>query len=351
MKNILSKTSFIFSLLKTKFTKRNIPLFVFFTITNKCNGSCSYCFGKYDERYKSEKDRELSTDSILSIIDGLANIGTKRIGISGGEPLLKEDIGEIITHIKRKGINCGLNTNGYLVPERIKDIRKVDTITISLDGDRNVHEFNRGKGTFDKVMEAIKVVKMLKIPLTVSTVITKDNMNSIGYVMELAKKVGFLVQVSPLYNRFWGDYENNFPEQLNRHELSRVINEVISYKKRGYPVFYSYRTYRNILKWPDFTKDRIIDSKPNFEYARCYMGRYICTIDANGDVYPCAHLNGFKVKNCLEVGFKEAFENISIHNCKACLWACYNEYNLLVALCPDVILNTARNVFLTKRYQ
>jgi MoaA/NifB/PqqE/SkfB family radical SAM enzyme len=97
-------------------------------------------------------DKELSTEQIFSIIDELADNGTQRVSISGGEPLLREDIGEIISHIKKKGMGCGLNTNGLLVPDRIEEVRKVDSITISLDGEREAHEANRGRGTFEKVM-------------------------------------------------------------------------------------------------------------------------------------------------------------------------------------------------------
>ena len=342
-KGIISKNNFILALLGAKCSRKNVPLLVFFTITNKCNASCSYCFGKYYERYGVEGDKELTTGQILSIIDELAVIGTQRIGLSGGEPLLREDIGEIIAYINKKGIGCGLNTNGFLVPEKIEDISTVDNITISLDGDKDAHEANRGRGTFEKVMEAIRVIKKSKIPLHVSTVITRNNINSIGYIMELAREIGFLAQVSPLYGRFWGGAGNNFPEPLDKQEFIEVINQVISYKKKGYPVFYSYRTYKNILDWPDLTKDRIAGREPKFNHAKCYMGKYLCTIDANGDVYPCAQLNGFKVKNCLEVGFREAFNSISEHDCKACLWACYNEYNLLFGLNFNVILNALRN--------
>ncbi len=93
-----------------------------------------------------------------------------------------------------------------------------------------------------------------------------------------------------------------------------------------------------------------IDEEPKFSYTKCYMGKYLCTIDANGDVYPCAQLDGFKVKNCLEVGFKEAFENISSHNCKACMWACYNEYNLLFSLHPGTVIDTIKNSLFHYRF-
>jgi MoaA/NifB/PqqE/SkfB family radical SAM enzyme len=178
-----------------------------------------------------------------------------------------------------------------------------------------------------------------------SAPLSRENMDSIGYILELARKTGFKLQISPLYGTFWGNRDGDSPEQLDRQELVEIINRIISYKKRGYPVFYYYKTYSNILNWPDFTMDRITGREPDFPHPRCYMGRYVCTIDANGDVYPCAQLGGFKVKNCLEVGFNEAFRNISGHDCRACFWACYNEYNLLFALNPGVIANTVRNIF------
>jgi MoaA/NifB/PqqE/SkfB family radical SAM enzyme len=99
------------------------------------------------------------------------------------------------------------------------------------------------------------------------------------------------------------------------------------------------------VNWPDLTKDRVVDQEPEFDHAKCYAGRYFCSIGANGDVSPCTPLGEVKFRNCLEVGFRQAFDDISKHNCKACCWACYNEYNLIFGLDVGVILNMARNFF------
>ena len=323
----------------------NVPFVVILRVTAKCNASCDYCLGGYNVQYARKEMRELSTEQWFSIIDELAGLGTRRIAIVGGEPLLRKDIGKIIAYIKKNGISCGMSTNGYLVPDRIEDICKLDTITISLDGDEDSHEANRGKGTFKKVMEAIKVAKAYKIPVHVSTTVTKNNMHSVDYVMELAKKIDCLVQIKPLYRHVLGDIDNNFPEQLERQERVEVINRIVSYKKKGYPVFYSYKTYEYLVNWPDLTKDRVAGQEPEFDHAKCYMGRYFCHIDVNGNVSPCTVLKEVKFKNCLEVGLGQALNDISQHNCKACCWVCYNEYNLIFGLDLGVILSMARNFF------
>ena len=326
----------------------NVPFVVILSVTAKCNASCDYCLDGCNVQYVRKEIRELSTEQWFFIIDELAGLGTKRIAITGGEPLLRKDIGKIVAYIKKNGISCGMNTNGFLVPDRIEDIRKLDTINISLDGDKDSHEANRGKGTFKKVMEAIEVVKTYKIPLHINTTITKNNMHSIDYVMESAEKIGCLVQIKPVYRRYRripGDIDNNFPEQLKRQERVEVINRIISYKKKGYPVFYSYKTYEYMANWPDLTKDRVADQEPEFDHAKCYMGRYSCSIEANGNVASCAPLSEVKFRNCLEVGLGQALNDISQHNCKACCLPGYNEYNLLFGLDLGVILNTARNLF------
>ena len=343
MSAVWEKAAFFLKLLRLRATGARAPLFVFFNVTNRCNARCSYCFGAYYERYASERRRELTTGQILSVIDGLSDMGTRRIGITGGEPLLREDIAEIIARIRERGMSCGLNTNGFLVPARLDDIRGVDNVTISLDGDRDAHDANRGKGSFDRVMAAVEAVRAAAIPLHLSTVVTARNRDSLDFVMEFARQRGVPVQVSPLYERFWGEKDEGFPAKLDQGELRETIGRVMEYKRRGYPVFFSLRTYEKILAWPYGDRDRVVGEEPDFPHARCYMGRLLCTIDASGDVYPCAQLEGFRVKNAVEDGLRDAFDNIADHDCRACLWACYNEYNLLFALDPAVLWNTVRN--------
>lgn len=332
---LINRNIAILKLLEARLAKTYFPLFVMYNITNRCNLKCSYCFSKFYER----KEEELTTNQIFVLVEELAALGTKRIAISGGEPLLRADLPQVIKFIKGKGIECGINSNGVLIPQRIEEIKSVNSICISLDGPEEIHDRYRGEGSFKKVMTAIEVIKKYKIPLHLSMVLTKNNYNYIGFILDFAKQRKILVQISPLYNQIYGEKNKDFPEVLSDGEYHQVVNEILKYKAKGYPVFYSRRNYLNILKWPDYAKSRIIGEAPHFKSIKCWAGKYMCSIEANGEVYPCGYFAGHKALNCRDDGFKKAFADINNHNCQACLWACYSELNLMLGLNFSVLLN------------
>jgi len=96
--------------------KKRFPLAVGWNITYRCNLQCKYC-GWWENRAS-----ELNTKDIIGLIKELAFLGTKFISFSGGEPLLREDLGDIIDFCKMKGIYVSINSNGTLVKEKIKNI-------------------------------------------------------------------------------------------------------------------------------------------------------------------------------------------------------------------------------------
>lgn len=322
-----------------KIIKKYLPLMVLFNITDKCNLKCSYCFGKYYER----KSPDLPTKKIHHIIDQLSKAGTKRLGIGGGEPLLRNDIGYIIDYLKNKNIEVGLSTNGILLPQKISELKKVDTICISLDGEEGIHDYYRGKGSYKKAMQAIECSVNNHIKTHVSTVLTKKNINSLDFLLKKAKELGFLLELSPLYNQFFGVKNQGYPESLKDAEYREIIKTILNLKKRKEPIFYSAATYESILNWEDYNKDRIIEEETDLKHVKCYAGKYFCHIESNGDVYPCVYSAGHKAINCLESNFEIAFKNINEHNCKACMWACYIEFNLLFDFNLNVLKSLSYN--------
>lgn len=345
LRRISSKVSFLSALLKAKIIHRRIPLIVLFNITNRCNLKCAYCFGQYYNR----DSEELTTKEICEVVDQLAELGTRRIGIGGGEPLLRDDLGDIVGYIKNKNIEVGINTNGILLTQKISGIKDADSICISLDGEEEVHDFYRGKGSFKKAMEAIDCCRSNSIETHVSSVITKKNFRSIPFLIELAKKKGLLLQFSFLYGQFGAPENNNYPQGLSESEYKEVCKVLIALKEKGGPIFYSRNTYRNILNWPDYGLERIVGQEPSFKHVKCYAGRYFCHIEANGNVFPCACPDGKKAMNCRRVKFSEIFNNLNHHECNACLWACYNEYNLLFDLnmstLGNLMVNSLKTIF------
>jgi len=151
------------------------PLFINFLLTYQCNSRCIMCniWQKYQKNPKLLK-KELKVNDIKRFLsknkDYLSEI--KNIGITGGEPLIRDDLVEIVRlfHKYLPKARLGIQTNGLspqLLKKKLKQILKFCPdfgVSISLDGLEDVHDKVRGiKGAFNKFQASVKVVKDLKI--------------------------------------------------------------------------------------------------------------------------------------------------------------------------------------------
>ena len=109
VKNIAHDLSSLGRVAQARFSGKRFPLSVTFLITYRCNFKCHYC------SVYNCNEREMTTSEVFSMIDQLTSLGMRRLGINGGEPLLREDISEIIRYAKKKDLLVSLFTNGYLV--------------------------------------------------------------------------------------------------------------------------------------------------------------------------------------------------------------------------------------------
>ncbi len=152
------------------------PLSVIFQITRRCDLSCIFCS-------EIERIPDPSIETIIRISKNL--IGTKRIYLSGGEPLLRTDIEDIINTFYGKFI-IGLPTNAIqLNDKKAKLIKeKVNFVTVGLDGPRNIT--NKIRGDYDKIMQGIKLLKKYEIPLALCSVILLSTKESIFYACQIA---------------------------------------------------------------------------------------------------------------------------------------------------------------------
>ena len=329
-----------------RITGRSIPLVLSLTVTNRCNLRCIYCYGAYYDR----DIKDFPAEVWFKLINEAADMGTMLVHLEGCEPLLRPDIGGIIDAVKKRGMICRMNSNGLLVPKRLDDIAALDSLCISLDGDAESNDRNRGSGTYAKIVEGIQAAKKKGIPLFTSTVLTKNNIDTgaIESVLELSKKIGFAAQFSFLYEQTTTRLSNS-AFYLEESSIRDALKKLIGYKKKGYPVFYSYATYHNALNWPvSYAQKRFYRDNPppgGYKYIACYMGRLMCFVDGDGLVYPCGeHIGNFPALNFLEVGFKKAWENVGKKkDCLACYNTCFNEYNQIFHCRPSVLWNIAAN--------
>jgi MoaA/NifB/PqqE/SkfB family radical SAM enzyme len=333
-------------IIRANITKHWFPLTVSLTVTNRCNLKCVYCYGSYFNRDIDD----FPTEFWLSLIDELHTMGTKLVHLEGGEPLLRKDIGEIIDYVKGKGMICRMNSNGFLVPTRIDEIRKLDSLCISLDGDEESNDKNRGAGCYKKALDAIMVAKRNHLPVLSSTVLTQNNVENgaIEHILSLAREIGFGSQFNFLYEQTT-DNTDDPACRVKEEAIKSAINKLIDYKKKGWPVFYSMATYHNALNWPVSYEVRKFTSKRpgprEFSHIPCYMGKLMCFVDGDGKVYPCGeHIGKFPALSIQDVGFKKAWENIARKkDCYACWNTCFDEYNEVFNCKPSVWWNNFRN--------
>ncbi len=155
-------------------------------ITNRCNLRCKHCFVISE---KCHKTQELSFKKIKKILKEFEKMQGLRVLITGGEPLLHSDFRKINDFIKELAIRKILFTNGLLLNNKILENLNVEEIQISLDGMKKGHETLRGKGTFNKTLEAIKKAIEYGFQVSVATVIHKGNITEFDELESLVKNL------------------------------------------------------------------------------------------------------------------------------------------------------------------
>jgi len=314
---------------------RRVPVNVMLSLTDRCQQRCLYCGIPF--RGKSEMD----TKQILNLIDQLKKAGTRRIALWGGEPLIRKDIGLIIDYIKEKGIFLTLDTNGFLVPEKIQEIRNLDILVVSLDGAKDVHDRIRGEGSFDQAMAGIRTA-IKYMPVWTITVLNKYNLGQVDFILDLAEKTGFYATFQVLHHS--RELAGNTSEYLpSNEEYRKCIRKLIERKKSNKRIVSSAGYLNYILGWNNFRNGHALDQKNS--KLKCWAGKLYCNIDTDGSVWPCSVMIGkMGSHNALKMGFRAAFDNMPQAPCNSCNAACFVEYNYICSLHVGIAWNLLKNI-------
>lgn len=298
-------------------TKHARPLSVMFSVTNKCQLDCIYC------KIPKRKQREMTTKEIFSLIDYFEKLGTQQINLCGGEPMMRGDIGEIISYIKKKKISISMSSNGYLIKERISEIKELDLLMLSFDGPKKIHELNKGKGTYTKLLSAIDIAIKKRINVWITTVLTKENIKYLDFVINFArkKKIKNSFQLLHLSRELSKEPYFLLP---SKEIYKKAVNKIILRKKNGAPIINSYPALYNMLNWHNY---KIYKLKRKNKI-KCFAGKLFCYIDTDGTTYPCAHVIGNQsYKPLLNQDIKSF--NFTNNNCGSCNIAANTERNLI----------------------
>ncbi|MBN2695821.1 radical SAM protein [bacterium] len=283
-------------------------LYLFLELTRVCNLKCLHCGSdcKSDAQFP-----ELTTDSWLKIVDYISEYFSKELVfvITGGEPLMFKDLEKVGTHIHSKGRRWGMVTNGMALTEkRLESLvdAHVDSITISLDGLEDSHNYLRGSNiSYKKVIESIKMVaKRDEISFKdVVTCVYPKNISQLDSIAEILVENG--IKYWRLFRIFpSGRAQTNQNLKLTFEETHKMLNWIAEnrdkYLKKGLNITASCEGYL------PFKENKKVRDYPFF----CRAGINFAAILADGTITGCNNNhNTFYQGNIIKDNFSDVWNN------------------------------------------
>jgi MoaA/NifB/PqqE/SkfB family radical SAM enzyme len=241
-------------------------------VTYRCNAKCHMC---NTWQFPSKKDEEIGID----VYEKLPFM--KTVNVTGGEPFLREDLGDIINVLRRKTNRLVISSNGFFT-ERILSLfrkRKDIGIRISIEGLPKANDELRGiKDGFDRGIRTLielhhMGVKDIGFGITISDRNTKDMIE----LYHLSKMMGLEFSTAAIHNSFYfHKFDNNFQNpEVAIEELKKLIDELLKSRK----IKDWFRAYFN------YGLINYIKGKPRL--LPCEMGHDSFFLDPTGEIYPC----------------------------------------------------------------
>jgi AdoMet-dependent heme synthase len=270
--------------------------------TRQCNQYCKHCYRAAGAQPDPD---ELSTAEGKSLLEEIAKAGFKIMVLSGGEPLMREDIYELARHGSDQGLRVVLGTNGTLItPEVVQKLKAagVARVGISLDDiDPAVHdEWRQMPGAWETSVQGMKYCREGGLPFQIHTTVTERNEGVITQMTDLAVELGaaghhifFLVPA--------GRGVDVAGESLKAQQYERLLNRILD-KQREVEIELKPTCA------PQFMRIAKRKGIPMRYTKGCLAGTSYCVIIPNGDVQPCPYLQ-IKAGNVRETPFSEIWAN------------------------------------------
>lgn len=294
--NLSQRARAVRHLVMHRLTGRRIPLYVGIKVTDRCNSNCVYCKA-------SKAPGEMDTREITGLLRELRRLGTVAVSFTGGEPLVRKDIGTILRTAHGLGLYVSLNTTGALLPEKRWLLQYVDNVELSLDGPKEVHDLQRGKGSFESTMKAAELTRG-KVGFNFT--VTRNNLEHAEFAIRLARQFGAKVNFSPLIPAKGKDLKCIMPDNVDAKRFFLSL--------RG-----AANSRRNCEYMATYPEGRAI---------RCFAGRLFCRINHEGRVFPCPMVEQGRDR-IQDKGFLYAFERIPSYECTSCWCNSVLEFNMI----------------------
>ena len=312
------------------------PQYLMMKITNKCNSNCVYCNHAANKIGREIKD-QIPTEKILNILDEAANMGVKAVSISGGEPLVRDDVEVFVKKIVEHNMVPVLLTNGMLLKQRAKKLYEngLRYFIVSLDSLEEEKYFNQRGVHLESVLEGIEELEKIKKPddsvkIHVTPVVTAKNISDMPEMIKQLSSRKIAVQISP-YHDFY-KYKDNELEKYDSEIVEKVIDKILKMKKEGYLIANSEAFLKHFNNF--FNKKMIIPQNYN-----CLAGYVSVYVDTYENVLPCwsdsfKPIGNLKNESLKEIWYGAKYQEYrkKMYNCmcKGCWFLCTGELTILL---------------------
>ena len=260
-------------------TNGRAPEIIGWEITNQCNLTCKHCFTAAGKRAHGE----MTTAECRAVIDSMAAIVVETIGWTGGEPLLRDDLEELIAYAAQKKIRSTITTNAVLLDRpraaRLKEAGN-RAIQISIDGstpERNRRMRGTTDAEFDKILDAIRFCREMKMRITLATVLGRENLDDAPAMLELAARE----QVDLIRFCCYAPVGRGKRKDVQaRFSFDSAVKELYQFIKLA-------NAQDSVMVDWDVGFGPL---PPDYTFHECVAGKETFYLKATGDIYPCTSL-------------------------------------------------------------
>jgi pyrroloquinoline quinone biosynthesis protein E len=223
------------------------PLWLLLELTYRCPLHCVYCSNPVEF---ARVEQELETHEWLRVLREARALGAVQLGLSGGEPLQRKDLEEIVAEARRLGFYTNLITSGIGLNEtRIRALKEagLDHIQLSFqDSTRELNDFLSSTRTFELKARAAELIRRHDYPMVLNVVLHRLNIDHVGEILEMAERIGAeYVELAntQFYGWAWLNRDRLLPsrEQVERAEqVTRAFRERVGERMRIYFVVPDY---------------------------------------------------------------------------------------------------------------
>lgn len=251
------------------------PLWLLLELTYRCPLQCVFCYNPIDF---AKVENELTTEEWLRVLREARALGSVQLGLSGGEPLVRDDVEEIAAEAHRLGYYTNLITSGVgLSQERLTELKRVglDHIQLSFqDSTREMNDFLSHTKTFELKKRCAEWIKSQGYPMVVNCVIHRLNIDHLDTIIDMAVRMG--ADYLELANTQYYSWAHLNREHLlpSREQLQRAEKTMLEWRER------MKGKMRILFVVPDYYEQR-----PK----RCVngWGTTLATIAPDGTALPC----------------------------------------------------------------